>query len=173
MQTRRHIHFWIFFLDVNITFFLMHFLRLARMPCRIHDYPDPQNSTLCNGASQLLPHRILTRQGGSIRVVMSMKLPLVHHLTLCNPLKDNGRKMHRKGPFLAVPTALPTTCFQLCALHSCCVCHFVHIKALSHDSLEYCCQFGSVACICSHLAIEIPLLLWSIVERAVVILLRA
>jgi cytochrome c oxidase subunit 1 len=54
-ETLGQIHFWLFFIGVNLTFFPMHFLGLAGMPRRIPDYPDAfaEWNAICSYGSYL------------------------------------------------------------------------------------------------------------------------
>jgi heme/copper-type cytochrome/quinol oxidase subunit 1 len=74
------IHFWMFFLGVNLTFFPMHFLGLAGMPRRIPDYPDAYSGW--NALSSL---------GSLVSIVSSLLFFYIVYLTL-----TGGKEMSRE-----------------------------------------------------------------------------
>jgi cytochrome c oxidase subunit 1 len=65
------IHFWLFFIGVNLTFFPMHFLGLAGMPRRIPDYPDAYS-----GWNSLVTY------GSYISIISSVLFFYIVYLTL-------------------------------------------------------------------------------------------
>ena len=73
------IHFWLFFVGVNLTFFPMHFLGLAGMPRRIPDYPDAYAGW-----------NYLATFGSYISIISSLLFFYIVYLTLTsgNRIKD-------------------------------------------------------------------------------------
>jgi len=81
-ETLGQIHFWVFFVGVNITFFPMHFLGLAGMPRRIPDYPD----------AFLVFNRVAS-YGSYISALSSLFFFYVIFVAFTNETKINYRKM--------------------------------------------------------------------------------
>ena len=81
-ETLGQIHFWVFFVGVNITFFPMHFLGLAGMPRRIPDYPD----------AFLVFNRVAS-YGSYISALSSLFFFYVIFVAFTNGKKINNRKM--------------------------------------------------------------------------------
>ena len=81
-ETLGQIHFWVFFVGVNITFFPMHFLGLAGMPRRIPDYPD----------AFLVFNRVAS-YGSYISALSSLFFFYVIFVAFTNGTKINNRKM--------------------------------------------------------------------------------
>jgi len=67
------LHFWIFFIGVNVTFFPMHFLGLAGFPRRVPDYPDA--FALWNKVASF---------GSNISTVSALLFFLIVYLTFTN-----------------------------------------------------------------------------------------
>jgi cytochrome c oxidase subunit 1 len=62
------VHFWLFFVGVNVAFFPMHFLGIAGMPRRMADYPDafgPWNTVSSLGAYLALASAVLFLAGAA------------------------------------------------------------------------------------------------------------
>ena len=90
-ETLGQIHFWVFFLGVNITFFPMHFLGLAGMPRRIPDYPDA-----------FAGWNAVASYGSYISVVATLFFFYVVYRTLTSDIKC------KKNPWETTPNVSPT-----------------------------------------------------------------
>ena len=78
------IHFWLFFVGVNLTFFPMHFLGLAGMPRRIPDYPDAYAGW-----------NSLATYGSYISIVSSLLFFYIVYLTLTSGERVKARNVWR------------------------------------------------------------------------------
>lgn len=76
------IHFWLFFLGVNVTFFPMHFLGLAGMPRRIPDYPDAYAGW-----------NSIASFGSYISTISVILFLVIVYLTLTQGAKVNSKKI--------------------------------------------------------------------------------
>jgi heme/copper-type cytochrome/quinol oxidase subunit 1 len=72
------IHFWLFFLGANLTFFPMHFLGLAGMPRRIPDYPDA-----------FAGWNAVASFGSNISIISFIYFFFIIYITLTNKKKKN------------------------------------------------------------------------------------
>jgi len=70
------LHFWVFFIGVNVTFFPMHFLGLAGFPRRVPDYPDA--FVLWNKVASF---------GSNISTLSALLFFLIVYLTFTNDTK--------------------------------------------------------------------------------------
>jgi len=75
------IHFWIFFVGVNVTFFPMHFLGLAGMPRRVPDYP-----------SAYIEWNIVSSYGSYLSAISSLFFFYVVYHTLVHGTPVNKKK---------------------------------------------------------------------------------
>jgi cytochrome c oxidase subunit I len=78
-ETLGEIHFWMFFIGVNLTFFPMHFLGLAGMPRRIPDYPDAYASW-----------NMIASFGSYISSVSVILFLIIVYLTLTSKIKTKN-----------------------------------------------------------------------------------
>ena len=74
------IHFWLFFIGVNLTFFPMHFLGLAGMPRRIPDYPDAYSGW-----------NAVASYGSYISIVSTFLFVYIVYVTLTSKPKNTKR----------------------------------------------------------------------------------
>ncbi len=85
-ETAGQIHFWIFFLGVNITFFPMHFLGLAGMPRRIPDYADA-----------FAGWNAIASYGSYLSLIGAVYFFYVVYVTLTSNVKAPANPWHRPG----------------------------------------------------------------------------
>ena len=85
-ETAGQIHFWIFFLGVNITFFPMHFLGLAGMPRRIPDYADA-----------FAGWNAIASYGSYLSLIGAVYFFYVVYVTLTSNVRAPANPWHRPG----------------------------------------------------------------------------
>jgi cytochrome c oxidase subunit 1 len=100
-ETLAKVHFWTFFISVNLTFFPMHFLGLSGMPRRISDYADAFIgwNQICSAASFF-----------SV-VSTSLFFYIIYDMFIAGEVltKNNPWKYHFRKCYLRAPTVKKTS----------------------------------------------------------------
>ncbi len=102
-ETLGKLHFWMFFIGVNVLFFPMHFLGLAGMPRRIPDYPDAYHGW-----------NVVASSGGAVVLLSTLLFLIIVFKVFWDKKKCAGNPWGPSATTLewTLPSPAPEHCFE-------------------------------------------------------------